>query len=123
LGAWGDAHRLRLGHAFGTVPGIGRRYRYVDVPVGGSNESLMKTAHGFSGDRHAARFGANARHISDFADPDANFVVLLGGQDGWLGSTTFLDQFPLWRRSQYIQVPLSPETVRERFPHETVLTP
>ncbi len=123
LGAWGDAHRLRLGHAFGTVPGIGRRYRYVDVPVGGSNESLMKTAHGFSGDRHAARFGANARHISDFADPDANFFVLLGGQDGWLGSTTFLDQFPLWRRSQYIQVPLSPETVRERFPHETVLTP
>ena len=122
-GAWGDVHRLRLGHVFASVPGLGRRYRYADVPVAGSNESLMKTAHGFSAERHAAKFGANARHLSDFADLDANWFVLLGGQDGWLGSTTFFDQFELWRQGEYMQVPLTSERVAETFRHETVLQP
>ena len=122
-GAWGDMHRLRLGHLLGSMPILGRRYRLADVPVAGSNETLMKTAHGFSAERHAAKFGANARHISDFSDPDANYFVLLGGQDGWVGSTTFCDQFDPWRRGDYIQVPLSPEKVAELFPIETVLTP
>lgn len=123
LGSWGEAHRLRLAHLFAAAPGIGRRYRFVDAPVAGGNETLMKTAHGFSTGRHAARFGANARYISDFGDPDANWFLLLGGQDGWLGSTTFLDQYELWLRGEYVRVPLSPEAVRAQFPYETLLTP
>lgn len=120
---WGDVHRLRLAHAFAMLPVLGRRYVQADRAVGGSNETLMKTAHGFSGGRHQVRFGANARHISDMSDPDANYFVLLGGQDGWLGSTGFADQLDQWERGSHIRVPLRLETVRAEFPHVTTLRP
>jgi len=123
IGNWGDLHRLRLEHPLGAVPGIGARYRFADLPVGGGNETLMKTAHGFSKGRHTVRMGAVARHVSDLGDPDANDFCLLGGQDGWLGSTTFLDQLPLWREGRYLRLPLRPEAVRALFAHETVLGP
>ena len=123
FGTWGAVHRLRLSHGFGAAPVIGRRFRYADLPVGGSNETVMKTGFGFSGGRHAVKFGANARHISDLADLDENYFVLLGGQDGWLGSTTFLDQLPLWRANEAIRVPLRPEAIAAEFPYLTVLAP
>lgn len=120
---WGDMHRLVLNHPFAAAPVLGKRYRFVDAPVGGGNETLMKTAHGFSGTRHQVRFGAMARHVSDLSDMDANDFALLGGQDGWLGGAAFLDQVPLWREGRYIRAPLRPESVRAAFPHETMLTP
>ena len=83
----------------------------------------MKTAHGLTNKRHNARYGSVARHVSDMSDRDANYFALLGGQDGWFGSSNFADQVPLWREGQYINVPLAPETVRKSFTHRTILTP
>jgi penicillin amidase len=123
LGNWGNAHRLRLTHAFGSAPLIGSRFRFADLPVAGSNETVMKTAYGFAPGKHRVRLGANARHISDLSDPDANWFVLLGGQDGWLGSANFLDQLKLWRERQMIHVPLRPDAVSAAFPHLTTMTP
>jgi penicillin amidase len=123
FGSWGAMHRLRLAHPFGSVPVIGRRYRFAEEPVAGSNETVMKTSHGFHQGRHGARLGVGARHISDFANMDRNFFVLLGGQDGWLGSATFCDQLDLWRRGEFVQVPLRPETAHARFPHHMTLHP
>jgi penicillin amidase len=48
---------------------------------------------------------------------------LLGGQDGWFGSSTFADQVPLWREGRYIALPLTAETVRNSFAQRTILTP
>jgi penicillin amidase len=72
---------------------------------------------------HFVRFGACARHVSDMADLDANYFVLLGGQDGWLGSANFYDQVPLWRQGAYIGVPLLESSIVPRFTQETVLRP
>jgi penicillin amidase len=57
------------------------------------------------------------------SDPDGNHLVLLGGQDGHPGSAAFLDQAELFRRGEYVTVPLNPETARARFPYRTVLQP
>lgn len=122
-GAWGTIHRLRLSHVLGTLPLLGRRWRFLDAPVAGSNETVMKTAHGFSGGPHAVRLGANARHISDMADTDANWFVLMGGQDGRPGGVCFLDQWALWREGQMMHVPLRLESVRHGFPYRTILRP
>jgi penicillin G amidase len=73
--------------------------------------------------RHRAGYGSNARHISDLSDMDRNWFVLLGGQDGWLNSSTFLDQVPLWLEGEYVEMPLRLETVRARFRHVTELGP
>ena len=67
--------------------------------------------------------GSTARHFSDLGNLDVNWFVLLGGQDGWAGSTTMADEVALWRRGEYILVPLRVETVRERFPFLTELHP
>jgi penicillin amidase len=121
--AWCDRHRLRLSHPLAMVPLIGRAYRLADRPTGGSSETVMKTAHGLTDRRLGSRYGSGARHISDLSDPDANFFALLGGQDGWLGSNTQLDQLPLWERGEYVTVPLRAETAQETFPLRTELRP
>lgn len=121
--AWGERHRLRLVHPLGLAPLVGRRYRFTDLPAGGSSETLYKTAHPLTHKKHAVPYGSGARYISDLSDPDRNFFVLLGGQDGWFGSTTFLDQLQLWQRNEYVEVPLRSETARARFPYRTELAP
>jgi penicillin amidase len=123
FGWWGRMHRLRLAHPLAAAPIVGHRFVFADLPASGSSETLMKTAHPLSAERHVTDYGSNARYIFNLADPDANDLVLLGGQDGWLGSTTFLDQVALWERGAYIRVPLGREAVRTSFPHRTELTP
>ena len=118
---WADMHRLRLAHPLAFLPIVGDRYAFAEYGVGGSNETLMKTAHEATVERHRVNYGSNARHISDMADPDANYFVLLGGQDGWLGSSTLLDQWPLWRDGEYIRMPLSLDAVRRSFPYRMTL--
>lgn len=120
---WGDLHRIKLSHPFAGIPLLRRRYVFSDLPVGGSNETLMKTAHGLSAGPHTVGFGANARFLADLGDPDETYVVLLGGQDGWLGSTTFADQFDLWQRGAYCRLPLRPATAQAEFAHSMTIRP
>ncbi|MHA1537279.1 MAG: penicillin acylase family protein, partial [Alphaproteobacteria bacterium] len=118
---WGEMHRLALRHPLGQLPLVGGRFRFVDVPAQGSNDTLWKTAHGATDARHDARYGSNARHISDLSDPDANYFVLLGGQDGWFNSANFTDQVDLWLTGKYVKVPLTLNAVRKNAVHTTTL--
>lgn len=120
---WGSCHRLRLGHPLSMLPVVGRRWRFTDLAVGGGNDTLMKTAHGLTGRIHGCRYGSTARHISDLSDADLNLFALAGGQDGWPGSTTFIDQVGPFLRNEYVTVPLRATTARATFPHRTELTP
>jgi penicillin amidase len=122
-GSWGEVHRLRVAHWLVNLPVLGRAFVIDSFPVGGSRETPMKTGHGFVSGPHEVGFGSMARHISDMADPDANWFVLFGGQDGWLGSTAFSDQVEMWRQRRAIRLPLRPATVAVEFPHVTRLTP
>jgi penicillin amidase len=120
---WGDLHRLRLNYPLGAFPLAGRPYRYCDFPSSGGSDTVMKTASGLVSGRHSVRYGANARYICDMSDVDGNYFVMLGGQDGWFGSTTFADQVGLWQRSAYVQLPLRQDTIARMFPHVTMLLP
>ncbi|HWA42023.1 MAG TPA: penicillin acylase family protein [Hypericibacter adhaerens] len=120
---WGAMHRLPLQHMLGGLPVIGGRYRFGDRPASGSSETLDKTAHDITAEQNQTRYGTQARHVSDLADPDANWFVLLGGQDGWFNSANFLDQVDPFMQGELIQVPLRIETVRARFAHRLDLTP
>ncbi len=120
---WGEMHRLELSHPLGLLPLLGGKYRFADEPAAGSSQTVLKTAHATTNERHGARYGSTARHVSDLSDPDENYFALLGGQDGWLGSTTFLDQLPLWQMGKALRVPLRLETVKQTFPHKMTLSP
>ena len=123
FGTWGQIHRIELRHLLGAVPALGRRYRFAAAPAQGGNDTLLKTGNPLTARRHRCTFASTARYVSDMSDPDANWFVLLGGQDGWLGSTTLVDQVALYRGGRYIRMPLRPETVRAEFPFRTVLSP
>ncbi|HUB44514.1 MAG TPA: penicillin acylase family protein [Acetobacteraceae bacterium] len=123
FGTWGQMHRIELRHLLGSVPVLGRRYRFASTPAQGGNDTLWKTGNPLTGRRHHCGFASTARYVFDMSDPDANWFVLLGGQDGWLGSTTLVDQAAMYERGMYIRMPLRPETVRAEFPHHTVLAP
>ncbi len=123
FGAWGQMHRLHLRHVLANAPVLGGRYVFADVPTGGSNETVMKSAHNPTTERHPASYGSQARQINDMADPDANWFVLLGGQDGWMNAEAFADQLPLWQRGDYIQIPLTRPAVEKSFDRITVLRP
>ena len=84
---------------------------------------MFKSAHGLITGRHAVAYGSNARYVFDLSDLDGNRLVLLGGQDGNPGSPAFLDQTELFRRGEYITVPLDPAAARANFPHLTMLEP
>jgi penicillin G amidase len=121
--AWGAMHRLEPRHVLASVPLLGRAYRFGEWAADGGSDTLMKTAHPPTTRRHRAGLASTARHISDLSDMDANWFTLLGGQDGWLGSTTLFDQTRLWRDGRYIRLPLRPETVRAEFRHRTEFRP
>jgi penicillin amidase len=122
FGDWGAVHRLALRHPLAALPGVGHWFSEPTIALPGSNDTLNKSGHGMVSGRHRVTFGACARHRSDLSDPDANGFVLLGGQDGWLGSANAADQVPLWRAGETISVPLRPEPARA-WPHRTLLMP
>jgi len=121
-GTWGAVHRLTLRHPLAALPLLGRRYAMVSLAASGSNDTLNKTGHGLVRGRHRVTYGACARHISDLADPDLNYLVVLGGQDGWLGSVNAADQVALWRAGGAITVPLT-AAAAHAWPHRTDLLP
>jgi penicillin amidase len=118
---WDDMHRLIVQGQFAAIPIIGGRYVFEDMPAAGSSETLLKTDHEMSTERHPTRYGAQSRHVSDLADPDANWFVLLGGNDGWYNSSTFRDQVEAFQSGKSFQVPLKVETVRATFKNKMVL--
>lgn len=120
---WGDLHAIRVGHILSRIPVLGDRYLERTMPVPGTRETIFKTSHNPTDEPHTTTFGAQARHVSDMADPDANHFVLFGGQDGWIGSPAFSDQVPLWQTGQLVQVPMTPEGVRAAHPIVTRLLP
>ena len=122
-GTWGDIHRVRLGHALAGVPVVGRFFVLDHYAVGGSRNTIMKTAHGLVNGRHDVTFGSQSRQLCDMSDPDRSEFVLLGGEDGWLGSANFADQVELWRQGRTITMPLTAAAVAAQFPTVTRLTP
>jgi penicillin G amidase len=123
---WGDAHVLRLSYPLARLPVWGKKFGLHVFGVPGSNDTLYKTGHkpvlsGGKHGRHHVTYGASARHLADFVDPDDNFVVILGGQDGWIGSVNATDQIPLWREGRYLRLPLTPTSTAADFSRLTQL--
>ena len=122
-GTWGDMHRLRVGHTLAGTPLVGRFFVLDEYGVGGSRNTIMKSAHGLVNERHYVTFGSQSRQLCDMSDPDRNEFVLLGGEDGWLGSANFADQIELWRQGRSITMPLSAAAVAAQFPIALELMP
>lgn len=120
---WGDIHELSLAHPIGAVPVLGRGYVFDHLAYAGSTSVVAKAAHQITTDKHTPRFGANARLLLDMGTDDDNRVVLLGGQDGWIGSDRLTDMVPLWLGGRFVPLPLSADGQASRSQRRTSLSP
>lgn len=121
---WGDFMTQSQTTPFGMIPVLGASFKLADYPLSGSNDTLNKYGKPFSNKPGKAHYGASARHVSDMSKPDENYFVLHGGQDSWIMNENLADQTPLWRKGQYIQMPLSMHKVKDQFNrHITLLSP
>ena len=117
---WGKVHKIEAAHPLSNVPVLGDSYRYYRAGYPGSSNTVFKASHGYSGD-YKVTFGANLRVIFDMKDEDENYAVLLGGQDGFLGSKTFADQIPKWIEGSYYKVPFRTSTIEKQSVKTTTL--
>jgi penicillin amidase len=122
-GTWGAVHRAAPAHLLGNLPLLRGRYSAPAFAVAGGNDTLEKSANPPVTGPHRVTFGSCARHRSNLADPDDNEFVLLGGQDGYIGSTCATDQIALWQRGETMSVPLRPETAARTFRNHTLVRP
>ena len=120
---WGDIHRVNIAHLMAAIPLIGSKYQIGNYPIAGSHETIWKSAHPLTAEKHDAYYGSQSRHISDLGDIDANYFVILGGQDGWLKSENFNDQTQTFLAGDLIQLPLSDDGIERVFSHRIELTP
>lgn len=120
---WGEVHRLSLQHPIGMIPVLGRGYRYANIEAFGSTTTINKSAHPVRSDRHNTDFGANARLLMDMGSLDNNRVLLLGGQDGMMGSDRMTDQAMLWNSGGMVPLPITEDAQRAQAVFSSRLSP
>lgn len=108
---WGEMHVQVVRSPLGLTPLIGSRFTYTEYPADGGSTTINKAAFSPGFERREVSFGAQARHISDLSDPNENYFVMLGGNDGWLDNPHLHDQVELWRKGEYVKLPLTPDEV------------
>ncbi len=124
FGTWGDMHKQVVQSPLGLVPMLGNRFQFEKYPSAGGGTTLNKAAFSPGFSQRNVTFGAQARHISDMSDPNENYFVMLGGNDGWLNNPHLYDQVRLWRKGSYIKLPLEMERVKQKFDlHQTTVFP
>lgn len=104
-GQWGEYHQLDLRHPLGNLKLFKYPYSYFKGPWDGGNETLMKSTHKLSVYNGKANFGAQARWIVDASDLNENYLVYLGGQDGFIKSKNINDLTTIWQKGGYLKIP------------------
>ena len=108
----GWALKTVIQNPLGFLPGIGSAWRIQELAENGGSQTIYKRGFVFEDGAARVTYGADARHISDLSDPDANFFLLFGGEDGYMQSPTTTDQIERWRENRLIQVPLNADSIR-----------
>ncbi len=101
---WGEFHLLVLKHPLGNLKIFKFPYSFFKGPWPGGNETLMKASHSLSTITGKATFGAQARWMTDTSDINENYLVYLGGQDGFIKSENINDLTAKWQDGSYLKV-------------------
>lgn len=121
---WGEFTIQTQKTALGMIPFVGSKFNLDSYPGIGESDTLNKRGRSLSADKEEVRYGASARHISDMVDPDENYFILHGGQDSWLMNENLADQTELWRKGEYIKIPLTMKKVKSAFTaHQSIIDP
>ena len=112
--AWGEIHRLRMGHPFGLVPMLCRSCRIGSFPYGGDNDTVNGGYFISRKGRFPVVAGAASRIVVDCSRPDGAWFNCSTGMAGSPASPYFDNLNEGWRRHDYFWTALAkgPEEVR-----------
>ncbi|MAZ48635.1 MAG: hypothetical protein CME65_08725 [Halobacteriovoraceae bacterium] len=113
--SWGDFTRQSQKTIFGMIPLIGERYSYDSIPLSGNSDTINKYGRSLNLEVSEVSYGASARHISDLSSPDENYFIQNGGQDSWLMNENLADQAAMFKRGEYLKLPLTMDKVKKSF--------
>jgi penicillin amidase len=105
LWPYAPIHRLRLGHALGSAPVIGRWLDRGPFALPGSSTTVLAFGGPWEGDEMDVTYGASMRLVNDLGDPDRALAILPGGQSGHPGDPHYDDQLPLYLEVETRSVP------------------
>lgn len=113
--SWGDFTKQAKKTVFGMIPLIGGRYSYKSIPISGNADTINKYGRPLNLEVSEVSYGASARHISDLSSPDENYFIQNGGQDSWLMNENLADQALMFKRGEYLKLPLTMDKVKKSF--------
>ncbi len=105
--SWQDIHRLAFRHTLARQPGF-EHLRIGPDGIGGSGGTLAVAGHTGRGPFRAFH-GPELRMVVDLADPTHPGFVLAAGNSGRRQSPHCLDQHPVWRAGEFIDLCLERE--------------
>ena len=122
--AWrhGRRHRLRLAHAFDSVPALRRIFSRGPYPVGGDADTVLAMAPA-SGPSAGSMIGPTMRAVFDLGAPDGNLVSVAPGQSGHVASPHYDDLLPGWLAGELVPLALDRRTVESVAESRLLLEP
>lgn len=105
--SWGRIHTVRLGHAFGLVPLLGRPYRIATIALPGDNDTVNAGYCYWDAHTHTCRVvaGAASRFIVDLGRPEGAWFSCSSGMSGDPASAYFKNLTSGWYRNEYFWTP------------------
>ncbi len=118
---WGEVHKLKPAHFLSSIPLIGCLFSFKEYGYPGGVSTVMKASFKEGTDDFTVKFGAHLRVIFDLSEENENYGVMIGGQDGFLGSSALNDQTSLWIEGAYMKLPFDQKGIDEISLYKTVL--
>jgi penicillin amidase len=120
---WGKLHQVDMRHPFAKVPGLGRAWKRVKLPVGGDGYTVNQSEVGLLFPPDPVTVIASCRLIMDVGDWDNSLAVLPGGQSGHLASPHFQDGLADWQNDRYHPMLFTRERIEKVVEGITLLEP
>jgi penicillin amidase len=119
---WGERHRLRLEHAFHSVPVLGRFFDRGPYEVGGDGDTISVFVSS-AGEPEGQMVGPSMRAVYDLSDPDGTYLALTPGQSGHVASPHYDDLLEPWLEGELHRVPLTRRGAQTAAETRLVLEP
>lgn len=120
---WGKLHRVHFHHPLARIPGLGRYWKPVTLPVGGDGFTVNQAESLPSFPPEPAHIVASCRLILDVGDWDNSRAALPGGQSAHPGDNHYQDALEDWRHGRYHPMLFSRRAVETAAKGKLILRP
>ncbi|MCP5094404.1 MAG: penicillin acylase family protein [Chloroflexi bacterium] len=120
---WGAFHYVNLSNPLSKIPGIGRFWKPVKLPLGGDGSSINQAETPPDFPPEPVQMIPSCRMILDVGEWDNSVSALPGGQSGQRSSLHYQDGIEGWANGRYHPMLFSREQIETAATHHITLHP